>query len=102
MRTRIPVDDAALATFCQRHHIRRLALFGSVLRDDFRPNSDVDVLVEFEPGHVPGYSFVTVQDELSALLGRRVDLHTPASLSQHFRDAVVRDAEVHYAAAAPA
>ena len=102
MRTRISVDDAALATFCQRHHIRRLALFGSVLRDDFRPNSDVDVLVEFEPDHVPGYSFVTVQDELSALLDRRVDLHTPASLSQHFRDSVVRDAEVHYAAAAPA
>ncbi len=102
MRARIPVDDASLARFCQRHYIRRLALFGSVLRDDFRPNSDVDVLVEFEPDHVPGYSFVTVQDELSALLGRRVDLHTPASLSQHIRDAVVRDAEVHYAAAAPA
>jgi predicted nucleotidyltransferase len=76
-------------------------MFGSVLRDDFRPNSDVDVLVEFGPGYVPGYSFITVQDELSELLGRRVDLHTRASLSQHFRDAVVRDAEVHYAAAFP-
>jgi uncharacterized protein len=74
-------------------------MFGSVLRDDFRPNSDVDVLVEFEPGHIPGYAFITVQDELSSLIGRSVDLHTPASLSQHFRDAVIRDAEVHYAAA---
>jgi len=102
MPSRISVDHAALAAFCQRHHIRRLALFGSVLRDDFRPNSDVDVLVEFESGHVPGFSFVTVQDELSELLGRRVDLHTPASLSRHFRDDVVREAEIHYAAAAPA
>jgi predicted nucleotidyltransferase len=73
-----------------------------VLRDDFRPNSDIDVLVEFEPGHVPGYSFVTIQDELSGLLGRPVDLHTPASLRPHFREAVVREAEVHYAAASPA
>jgi predicted nucleotidyltransferase len=99
MQARISVDDRSLAAFCQRYHIRRLALFGSVLREDFRPNSDVDVLVEFEPEHVPGYSFVTIQDELSELLGRRVDLHTPASLSRHFRDAVVREAEVHYAAA---
>jgi uncharacterized protein len=99
MRARITVDERALAAFCQRHHIRRLAMFGSVLRDDFRPNSDVDVLVEFEPGHIPGYAFITVQDELSSLIGRSVDLHTPASLSQHFRDAVIRDAEVHYAAA---
>lgn len=102
MPSRISVDHAGLAAFCQRHHISRLALFGSVLRDDFRPNSDVDVLVEFEPGHVPGFSFVTVQDELSELLGRRVDLHTPASLSRHIRDDVVREAEICYAAAAPA
>jgi uncharacterized protein len=99
----IPVNHRALASLCQRHHIRRLALFGSVLRpDDFRPDSDLDVLVEFEPGHVPGFAFVALQDELSALLGRRVDLHTPASLSPQFRDAVVREAEVLYAGAAAA
>jgi len=99
----IPLDDGALAGFCQRHHIRRLALFGSALRPaDFRPDSDLDVLVEFEPGHVPGFAFVALQDELSALLGRRVDLHTPASLSPHFRDAVLGEAEVLYAGAAAA
>lgn len=102
MRARIPVDDAALAAFCTRHHIRRLGLFGSVLRDDFHAESDVDVLVEFEAEHVPGFAFVTLQDELSELLGHQVDLHTPASLSHHFRDDVVREAETHYAAAARA
>lgn len=102
MRARIPVDDAALAAFCTRHHIRRLGLFGSVLGDDFHAESDVDVLVEFEAEHVPGFAFVTLQDELSELLGHRVDLHTPASLSRHFRDDVVREAETHYAAAAHA
>lgn len=102
MPSRISVDHAVIAAFCRRHHIRRLALFGSVLRDDFRPNSDVDVLVEFDPEHVPGFSFVAVQDELSELLGRRVDLHTPASLSRHIREDVVREAEICYAAAAPA
>jgi predicted nucleotidyltransferase len=101
-RARISVDEAALAAFCERHHIRRLALFGSVLRDDFRIDSDVDVLVEFEPDHVPGFSFVTIQDQLTELLGRRVDLHTAASLSRHFRDDVLRQAELHYVAAAPA
>ena len=103
MASPIPVDDRALATFCQRHHVRWLALFGSVLRPaDFRPDSDLDMLVEFEPGHVPGFAFVALQDELSALLGRRVDLHTPASLSPHFRDAVLREAEVVCAGAAAA
>jgi uncharacterized protein len=67
----IPYED--IAAFCQRHHIRRLALFGSVLGDDFTPDSDVDVLVEFEPGHTPGWEFVTMQDELSAILGHPVD-----------------------------
>jgi len=66
--------------FCRKHHIRKLSLFGSVLREDFRPDSDVDVLVEFEPGKTPGFAFVDVQDELSELLGRKVDLHTPGFL----------------------
>src|SRR5947209_6954506 len=99
MSPKISIDRRKIAHFCQRHHIRKLALFGSVLRDDFRPESDVDVLVEFEPGHVPGFAFIELQDELSALIGRKVDLHTPASLSRYFRDRVVREAQVQYVAA---
>jgi uncharacterized protein with HEPN domain/predicted nucleotidyltransferase len=78
-------------------------LFGSVLRpQDFRADSDLDVLVEFEAGHVPGFAFVDLANELSVLVGRPVDLHTPASLSPEFRDAVLREAEVLYGATAPA
>jgi len=99
MSPRIAIDRSALADFCRRHHIRRLALFGSVLRDDFRPSSDVDVLVEFEPGHVPGFAFFDLQEELAALLGRKVDLHTPGSLSRYFRERVVREAQDQYVAA---
>jgi predicted nucleotidyltransferase len=95
-RSRIPIPKEALAEFCRQHHIRRLALFGSVLRDDFRPDSDIDVLVEFEPGHVPGLAFFGMQDELSELLGRKVDLNTREFLSRYFRDQVAAQAEVHY------
>ncbi len=94
---RLPVSQDAVAEFCLRRGIRRLALFGSVLRDDFRPDSDVDVLVEFEPGHVPGLLRIArMEDELSTLLGRRVDLNTAEDLSRYFRDDVVRHAEVIY------
>lgn len=93
---KLDLSPAQLADFCRRHHIRRLALFGSALRDDFRPDSDVDVLVEFEPGHVPGLAFFTIETELSELLGRRVDLNTPQFLSPYFRDAVLAEAEVQY------
>jgi len=86
-----------IASFCRRHHIRRLALFGSVLRDDFGPQSDVDVLVEFEPGHVPGLAFFSIEDELTQILGRRVDLNTPGFLGRFFRDEVLREAEDLYA-----
>jgi len=79
--------------------VRRLALFGSVLRDDFTPASDVDVLVEFEPGHVPGLAFFSMEAELSALLARKVDLNTPAFLSRYFRDQVLAEAETQYVAA---
>lgn len=99
MSPRITIDHPRIADFCQLHHVRKLALFGSVLRDDFGPGSDVDVLVEFEPGHIPGFAFVDIQDELSAILGRKVDLHTPGSLSRYFRDRVVREAQVQYVAA---
>ena len=98
-RTRINIDPEVLADFCRRHHIRRLALFGSVLRDDFGPQSDVDVLVEFEPGHVPGLAFFALEQEFASLLGRKVDLNTPGFLSPYFRDTVLAEAEVLYDAA---
>jgi uncharacterized protein len=97
-RARIAIDHDRLADFCRRNHIRRLALFGSILRDDFRPDSDIDVLVEFESGHVPGLRFFALEGELAEILGRKVDLNTPAFLSKYFRDRVLAEAEVHYAA----
>jgi predicted nucleotidyltransferase len=93
---RIPVDRAKITQFCLKHHIRRLALFGSVLREDFRPDSDVDVLVEFEPEHVPGLLFFAMERELSEILGRKVDLNTPGFLSPYFRDQVLAEAETQY------
>src|SRR5437870_1006491 len=91
----IPRDQ--IAAFCRRHHIRKLSLFGSALRDDFGPESDVDVLVEFERGHVPGFAFFGMEEELSRILGRKVDLSTPSFLSRYFRDQVLQQAEVQYA-----
>jgi predicted nucleotidyltransferase len=95
---RISPDKQKIVAFCRRHHIRKLAFFGSVLRDDFRPTSDVDVLVEFESGHVPGLAFFAMEAELSTILGRKVDLNTPNFLSRYFRDQVVAEAEVQYVA----
>lgn len=92
----IPVNRAKIAEFCRKHHIRRLAFFGSVLRDDFRPDSDVDVLVEFEPEYVPGLAFFAMEDELSEILGRKVDLNTPNFLSPYFRAQVEAEAEAQY------
>lgn len=89
----------AIAEFCRRNHIRRLSLFGSVLRDDFRDDSDVDVLVEFEPGHPVGLiRMAAMENELSGIIGRKVDLRTPEDLSRYFRDKVLSSAEVQYAA----
>lgn len=93
------VDRSKLAELCRRYHVRELAVFGSALREDFGPHSDVDVLVHFEPGHVPGLAFFRLQEELSKLFGRRVDLHTPGFLSRYFRDRVMREARVLYVAA---
>ena len=73
MSARIDMPKEEIAAFCRRHHIRRMALFGSVLRDDFTPESDVDVLVDFEPGQTPGLEFITMQDELSGILGRQME-----------------------------
>ena len=95
---RIEVNKSEIERFCRRHRIRRLALFGSVLRDDFGPDSDVDVLVEFEDGHVPGLAFFAMESELTRILGRKVDLNTPQFLSRHFRDEVLAEAENQYAA----
>lgn len=89
-----PIRTDALAEFCRRHHISKLALFGSVLRADFRPDSDVDVLVEFEPGQTPGLAFFDIEAELSQLLGRRVDLNTPQFLSPRIRARVQAEAEI--------
>ena len=88
-----------IAEFCRKHHIRKLSLFGSVLREDFRPESDVDVLVEFELGHVSGFiRLASMELELSELLGgRKVDINTAQCLSRYFRDEVLRKAEVQYA-----
>ena len=93
----IPTEE--MAVFCRNHHIRKLAFFGSVLRGDFTPQSDVDVLVEFEPGHTPGLAFFAMQRELSELLGRTVDLNTAADLSPYFRKHVLDEAEVQYESA---
>lgn len=100
MSSHVSIDRDVLAAFCQRHHIKRLALFGSVLHDDFRPDSDIDVLVEFQPGHVPGLKFMSIERELSALVhGRRVDLVTPKFLNPRIRDRVLNGAEALYVAA---
>jgi uncharacterized protein len=96
---RIFIDRERVAAFCRRRHVQRLALFGSVLRGDFTPESHVDVLVEFEPGHVPGLAFFAMQDELAEILGRKVDLHTLELLTRNLRDRVLAEAETQYAAA---
>lgn len=98
-RARIDIPQKQIEDFCRRHHIRRLALFGSILRDDFTDESDVDVLVEFELGHTPGLAFFTMQDELSDILDRQVDFNTAGFLSPYFRDEVIAEAEDIYVAA---
>ena len=93
----IAIDHERIAEFCRRHHIQRLRLFGSVLRDDFRPDSDVDVLVEFESGHAPGWEVIDIEDELGQLLGgRKVDMVNPKFLNRRLRDRILDDAQVQY------
>jgi uncharacterized protein len=100
LETNIAVPQAELEEFCRRHHVRRLAFFGSVLREDFRPDaSDVDVLVWFDPEQRVGYlTLVEMEMELSGMLGRKVDLRTPDELSRYFREEVMQNAEVRFAA----
>ena len=99
-RLKIEIPQAGIEAFCRRHGVKKLAFFGSVLRDDFDPGkSDVDVLIEFEPGKRIGYLGLGAMElELSEMLGVRVDLRTPSELSRYFRDEVIATAEVRYAA----
>ena len=98
VKDNIAVQREEIATFCRKHHISKLAFFGSVLRADFSPASDVDALVEFEPGFTPGLYFFAIEAQLSGILGRKVDLHTRASLSKYFREQALAEAEVQYVA----
>jgi predicted nucleotidyltransferase len=97
-RAQIAIPTERIEAFCRQHHICRLSLFGSVLRSDFRADSDVDVLVEFEPGFVPGLAFFGMEEELSQILGRKVDLNTPNFLSPYFRNEALSAAEDQYVA----
>ena len=98
MNKSVVIPRHEVADFCREHHILRLAVFGSALRDDFRPDSDVDVLVEFEPDHVPGFmALAAMERRLSEMLGRKADLRTPEDLSQYFRNEVIATAEIQYA-----
>ena len=94
----ISIPRHRIAEFCRRHHVRRLSLFGSVLRDDFRPDSDIVMLVAIEHGRTQGLGFLAMQEELSEILGRKVDLNTPNFLSRHVRDQVMAEASLQYAA----
>ncbi len=97
-QTQISFPKERIAEFCRKHHIKKLAIFGSVLRPDFRADSDIDVLVEFAPGQAPGLAFFAMEEELSTILGRKVDLNTPQFLSKYFRDKILQEAVVQYAA----
>lgn len=98
-RSTVEIPEGAVAEFCRRHRIRKLALFGSALRPDFRADSDIDVLVEFERGQTPGLiTMAAIEIELSGILGRKADLRTAGDLSKYFRDEVIRTAEVKYSA----
>ena len=92
------VPKARVAGFCRANGIRKLSIFGSALRPDFGPESDVDVLVEFEPGRAPGlFRMAGMELELTRMLGRKVDLRTPGDLSRYFRRQVLDEAQVQYA-----
>ncbi|MBN2343279.1 MAG: nucleotidyltransferase family protein [Deltaproteobacteria bacterium] len=93
----VTLDPQEIKTFCEKHHIAKLSLFGSILTDRFTPDSDVDILVEFVPGCTPGFlQMAALEAELSAMLHRKVDLRTPAELSKYFRDDVLSKREIHY------
>ncbi|MFH0814188.1 MAG: nucleotidyltransferase family protein [Pseudomonadota bacterium] len=94
----IELPQEEMAEFCKRNHIRKLSIFGSVLRGEFQPDSDVDLLVEFDPEYIPGLIRLSgMEIELSEIIGHKVDLRTPEDLSDYFRDEVIKSAEVQYA-----
>ena len=93
---KINIPQKQLDEFCQRHHISKLALFGSVVRNDFKAESDIDVLVEFEPDKIPALAFFEMEAELTQILGRKVDLNTPGFLSPRIREIVQQEAVVQY------
>lgn len=99
MNIKLSIPEKKIEEFCKRNHIRKLAFFGSVLREDFSPESDVDVLVEFESDARVGLQFFKIEQELSEILGRKVDLNTAGFLSKYFREKVITEAEVLYDAA---
>jgi len=95
----IEIDKEQIGSFCRKHHLTRLALFGSVLTDRFGPDSDVDVLFSYNPEHVPSlFQVARMERELSEILGRKADMRTPEDLSRYFRDDVERNALVQYVA----
>ena len=96
MPARIHIPQDRIAEFCQRNHIRKMALFVSVIRDDFTPDSDVDILVEFAPGRTPGLAYFDMARDLSKIIGRKVDLNTSSELSKYFRQEVLDEAEEIY------
>ncbi len=93
---KLPITEGQLAEFCRKHHIQRMSVFGSVLRDDFGPESDVDFLVEFEPDSHLGWGIVGVCDELEKLIGRHVDVVNPKYLKQRIRKNVLESAQLVY------
>ena len=101
MSPAIAIDRKALSEFCEKRHIQKLSLFGSAVRADFRPASDLDILVEFKTGHTPGLAFFALAEELGSILGRKVDLNTLRCLSPYFRDQVLSESEILYDSARP-
>lgn len=98
MKAQVQINKSGISAFCKQNHIKKLSLFGSVLRSDFNEASDIDILVEFEPTHIPGLIRLSaLERELTSLFGRKVDLRTPQDLSRYFRDQVLTSASVQYA-----
>ena len=96
MNKNITISKETLGNFCRQYHIKKLAIFGSALHDNFSEDSDLDILVEFESGHIPGFAFFDIQDKLSKLYGRSVDLNTPNFLSRYLSDQVITEAKLQY------
>ena len=96
MISKLKISEEQISGFCKKNHIRKLSLFGSALRDDFTSKSDIDFLVEFEPGHTPGLSFFEMQEELSEIISRKADLNTKQEISPYFRDEILNKAQDLY------